>query len=164
MKLDLDKANIVINYQKLKKTDRPLDPFYHGRVSLARHNMHMFPSLQCRSGVRMGFGKKVWKVRNARLDGGCTHIVKGTLKGMVCCRGIRGAFQCFSGSFYPYPQPLKNLSRYTLISRMVQGVGKKSEDSVPCRCTKRMLCAFWTWLFHRNNCPIIVLVHWFCLP
>ena len=24
----LDRANLVINYQKLKKKDRPLDPFY----------------------------------------------------------------------------------------------------------------------------------------
>ena len=30
----------LINYQKLKKMDRPLDPFYYGRVSLARHNIN----------------------------------------------------------------------------------------------------------------------------
>ncbi len=29
--------NLVINYQKLKKTDRPLDPFYWGRLILACH-------------------------------------------------------------------------------------------------------------------------------
>ncbi len=34
----LDRANLVINYQKLKNTDQLLDPFYYGRVSLACHN------------------------------------------------------------------------------------------------------------------------------
>ena len=40
---------------------------------------------------------------------------------------------------YPYPHPLKNLFRFTLISRMILGLGKKSEirlkseDSVPWR-------------------------------
>ncbi len=58
-------------------------------------------------------------------------------------RAASGAFQCFFGSVYPnihtptHP-PTKILFRFTMISGMVQGVGKmseirlKSEDSVPC--------------------------------
>ena len=34
----LDRANLVINYQK--RTDRALDPFYLGRVRLACHNIY----------------------------------------------------------------------------------------------------------------------------
>ncbi len=69
---------------------------------------------------------------------------------MVFCRGISGsspgkflnskaesdAFQCFSGHFSQIPIPPLSLKiflfRFTLISRMVLGDGKKSEDSVPC--------------------------------
>ncbi len=84
---------------------------------------------------------------------GCTQIVKGTQKDMVSRRGVWGPplenfwisglqMELFWVNLpqYPYPYPLKKiLFRFTLILRMVLGVGKKSEirlkseDSVPCK-------------------------------
>ncbi len=43
--------NLVINYQKLKNTDRLLDPFYWGRVSLARHNIKAIRFLDFKSNL-----------------------------------------------------------------------------------------------------------------
>ena len=83
------------------------------------------------SGVRTGFGKKVWKVRNAEPDGGCTRIVRESQKDMVYCRGVwgssprnfldlrvaNGVFQSFCGAIYPNthtPTPQKiSLQIYT---------------------------------------------------
>ncbi len=44
-----------------------------------------------KSGVRMGFGQKVWKARNAKLGGRCTRIVRGKVEAMVFCRGVWGS-------------------------------------------------------------------------
>ncbi len=72
------------------------------------------------AGVRMGFGQKVWKARNAKLGGRCTRIVKGRVEGMVFCRGgffeFEGRKWCIPmlfGSFFPNthtPLPLKYIS------------------------------------------------------
>ncbi len=91
--------------------------------------------------------------------GGFASRLLRELNGLVSSRGVwvwgssprkfldssaaSGALQCIFGSFYPNthtPTHLKKiLFRFKLISRMVLGVGKKSEirlkseDSVPCR-------------------------------
>ncbi len=66
------------------------------------------------SGDRMGIGKKVWKVRNAKLAGGCTPNVKGILHGMVSLQGGLGVVpQKIFGSFCPNthtPHPWKIFS------------------------------------------------------
>ncbi len=56
----------------------------------------------CFTGARMDFGKKVWKVRNAKLDGRCTRNGKGTVV-------HSNAFWVILPQ-YPYPHPLKKFS------------------------------------------------------
>ncbi len=72
------------------------------------------------TGVRMGFYKKVWKVRNAKLDGEWMQIVKRIQKDtVVSCRGVWGFSprkfldsgaqtvhsNAFLGHFTPIPIP-----------------------------------------------------------
>ena len=86
-----------------------------------------------------GFRPKSLKARNSGLGGVCTCMLNGPQMKRRLPRGVWGlvsrvaigAFQCHFGSLYsntPTPSPLKKiLFRFTLISRMVLGVGKKSE-------------------------------------
>ncbi len=98
----------------------------------------------------MGFGKKVWKVRNAEPDGGCTRIVKGNQKDMDLVGGsgssppekfwIWGPQMEYSKAFLgqstpiPIPLPPKKIS-LQIYTDLKNGPGSwkilKSEDSVP---------------------------------
>ncbi len=92
-----------------------------------------------------GFRPKSLKARNAELGGLCTFLLNEFQMKHPLSRGVWGAFpqKCFGlwgrkwsipvpfGSLYsntPTPSPSKHfLFRFTLISRMVLAVGKKSE-------------------------------------
>ncbi len=90
-----------------------------------------FPLENMSSRTRMVFGQKVWKVRNAKLGGGFTRIAKELWRVWFLppenfwSLGPQVVHSnAFLGHLTPTP-PKKFLFRFTLISRMVLGVGKK---------------------------------------
>ena len=133
------------------------------------------------TGVRIGSGKKVWKMCNAKLTAGdaCRWLKELWTEGCGILQGVWGssprkfldlraasaAFQCFFlGHFIPIPippQPKKILLRFTLIPRMVLSWQRlKSEDSFPCSMKfGSPTCVIQLFCYLLPSCSLPLIIH-----